>query len=381
MAIVKSAKPENIGQLVALADRIFRKPGQTSMGTAYAQLFANENADRLLMVEEDGQPVSLVGLLPARLSVAGCTIPVVSMGSVCTDMAYRGRNYADLLVKRSIARCAEEGAQLLLISGTRGLYLRNDGMEVGGLKRFAIRSAGELPSSAETEAYAMRPYDGAGDRAAMLRLMESDGAYYMRTDAELEQLIRSAAFLSNYPAEQHIWLSFTADGEAAAYAVFGSVKKKDGESVVEIVEYAGGDEAVIGLLGHIAGMFGFQPLSFPVMAARASLAEALVTAGCSFTEETIPGTIRMIDFQGLWKTLRPYMEQQLGEAALSELSLTEVGGGCRIAYKGETLTVGNRGATALLFNGPSIVGQGELKQVLSRMFPLPFPFTESLNFV
>ncbi|SDN71852.1 hypothetical protein SAMN04487897_104186 [Paenibacillus sp. yr247] len=59
------------------------------MGTAYAALFAKENADHLLVMEEAGNLATLVGLLHSDLSIEGCSIRVVSMGSVCTDPTYR----------------------------------------------------------------------------------------------------------------------------------------------------------------------------------------------------------------------------------------------------------------------------------------------------
>jgi predicted N-acetyltransferase YhbS len=350
------------------------------MGTAYAKLFAKENAENLLIVEEDGRPVTLVGLLPARLSIAGCTIPVVSMGAVCTDPAYRGRNYADILVKQSIAKCAENGAHLLLISGTRGLYQRNGSFEAGEVKRFTIESTDELQRLQLLAKSDVRSYDETRDIPAILSLMETEKAYFKRTAADLDLLIRSAAVLSNSKAEQHVWLSFTGNGEASGYIVFG-LSIQDGISTAEVVEYAGCDEAVSGLLTCIFDRCNPQQLHIPVMAVRASLSERLASAGFMFTEITIPGTVRMINFTGLWESLQPYMERQLGTDKLSRLSLVETNNGYRIRYKSEAVTVANRGAAALVFNGPSLMEYGELKEVLSRLFPLPFPYTQNLNFV
>ncbi|NOU97290.1 GNAT family N-acetyltransferase [Paenibacillus sp. LMG 31456] len=381
MTVSRSAKPDEIERLVALADRTFRKPGQTSMGAAYSMLFSKDNAHNLLIIEEDGIPATLVGLLKSELSIAGCTIPVVSMGAVCTDTAYRGRNFADRLVKRSIDKCAEDGAQLLLISGTRGLYQRNDCLEVGGVRRFTIRSNEDLEGLERAEAV-IRPYDEVQDqdRPAIIKLMEAEKAYYKRTEAELDQLIRSAAVASNESAEQHVGLSFTNNGEAIGYIVY-VLLIKEGFLTAEILEYAGNDEAVIGLLHEIIDRLSPQQLHIPVMGDRAALSEKLASTGCAFSESMIPGTIRMINFPGLWSSLQPYMMRQLGADRLSELSLVETSNGYKISYKDESLTIGHRGATALLFNGSSLTEQSELKAVLAQLFPLPFPYTENLNFV
>ncbi|MFD0681517.1 MULTISPECIES: GNAT family N-acetyltransferase [unclassified Paenibacillus] len=380
MSVSRSAKPDEIEVLVALADRTFRKPGQTSMGEAYSMLFSKENANNLLIIEEDGVPATLVGLLKSELSIVSCTIPVVSMGAVCTDTAYRGRNFADMLVKRSINKCTEEGAQLLLISGTRGLYLRNDCLEVGAVKRFTVHSIEELAELNRTNEAVIRPYDEKCDQPAIIRLMEAEKAYYKRTEAELNQLIRSAAVASNESAEQHVWMSFTNSGDAIGYMAY-FLLEKDGGLTADVLEYGGSDEAVIGLLHEIIDRLSPKWLHIPVMGERAALSEKLASAGCAFTESTIPGTIRMINFPGLWNSLQPYMLRQLGAERLAELSLAVTSNGYKISYKGESLTIGHRGATTLLFNGPAMTEQGELKEVLALLFPLPFPYTENLNFV
>jgi predicted N-acetyltransferase YhbS len=380
MSVSRSARPDEIDSLVALSDLTFRKPGQSSMGTAYAMLFSEDNAENLLIMEEDGTPVTLVGLLPVSLSIAGCTIPAVSMGSVCTATAYRGKNFADTLVKQSITKCMDDGAHLLLVSGSRSLYLRNDCLEVGAIKRFTIRSAEELEGLPVPVEAIVRICDEQSDLSAMLRLMESEQVYYQRTEAELEQLIRSAAIISNDNGEQSVLLNYSGSGEAIGYIVLGLLEK-GGIRTVEIVEFAGSDEAVAGLLREVWFRYNPDQLHISVTNDRFTFSEKLVSRGCSFKEIPIPGTIRMINFTGLWNSLYPYMEQQIGRDRLSELKLVETNNGWRIVCRGETFTVDHIGATNLVFNGPQLVENGELKKILSEMFPLPFVYTKNLNFV
>ncbi|WP_248930237.1 GNAT family N-acetyltransferase [Paenibacillus hamazuiensis] len=380
MPTARCAKPEELEALIALSDRTFRKPGQTSMGTAYAMLFSENNAENLLVMEEDGIPATLVGLLPMQLSVAGCAISAVGMGSVCTETAYRGRNFADTLVKMAIDQCRENDVHVLLISGNRSLYLRNDCMEVGSVRHFTLMPGEDWQGLAE-QAGTVRPYDEERDVRAMLRLMEADQAYYRRSPEEMSLLIRSAAVMSNYSAEQHVLVHTADNGEMLGYIVVGLPAKGD-SLTAEVVEYAGGDETVVRLLSEVAGHFKPERTNVPVMPHRHALAEKLASTGCAVKETTIPGTIRMIDFTGMWHALRPYMAGRIGEEAASRLECVDyANGNYRIRLGNETLTVDLRGATTLVFNGPQLTGQGELKRVLGELFPLPFVYTSNLNFV
>ncbi|TBL70864.1 GNAT family N-acetyltransferase [Paenibacillus thalictri] len=379
MAILRTARADELGALVALSDRTFRRPGQTSMGTAYAQLFSKDNTDHLLVMEEDGIPAALAGLLKSELSIEGCDVTVVSMGSVCTEPEYRGRHYADKLVKMSLDKCREDKAHLLLVSGNLSIYLRNDCMEVGSYRSFTIASEVELAAFTNGAAgmgMTFDCFDESRDLPGMLALMQAEQAYYKRTADQLALLIRSAAVLSNKPAEQHVLLAYDASGVAAGYIVFGFV---DGKAVV--VEFAGGDDAIIGLLGELFRRFGDCRIQLPVMGDRHLLAEQLAAAGCAFTEQTIPGTIRMIDFPGLWEALEPYRMRRLQGHAAADLTLAECGSGYRLQFGEETLTLDLRGATNLVFNGPQLQAPGELRRLLGLLFPLPFVNTNNLNYV
>ncbi|MBP1964393.1 GNAT family N-acetyltransferase [Paenibacillus aceris] len=376
----RTAKIDEIDRLVELADRIFRKPGQTSMGTAYARLFAKENAGHLLVMEDEGVLATLVGLLQADISVEGCSIRTVSMGAVCTDPAYRGKQYADTLFKMSVEKCVEDEAHLMLISGARNLYLRNDCVEVGAVKLFTFQARSGVHDDEVSSHLTIRPFDESIDLLSMITLMEQDTAYYKRTEAELAQLIRSAAVLSNASAEQHVWMACDSDGTAAGYIVFGPIEK-NGVSSVKVIEYAGSDESVLVLLQQIALNFHGRQVNVHVMGDRPALVEKLVVSGASFIETNIPGTIRIIDFLGLWRSLKPYMAARVSEETLSELEISEASFGYRIAYRGHAHLVDRRGAARLVFNGPQLTETSELKEILGKLFPLPWVYTDNLNFV
>jgi predicted N-acetyltransferase YhbS len=379
LAIYRNARPDDLGALIDLADRVFRKPEQTSMGTAFSLLLSEENASRLLIAEEDGRPVSLMGLIRNDITVAGCTLQVVSMGAVCTDPLYRGRNFAGTLVEMAIRQCEQEGVHLLLVSGNRRLYRRNDCFEVGAVRTFTLNSS-DLDSLFKEDKGGQVitvAYDETCDLPAMLKLMQAEAAYYNRTEQQFKQLITNAAILSNYCKRQEVVLART-EGTNVAYAVFGLADNNE-DITAEIIEFAGEDRAVLMLIKDIFMLYGFKQLTISAGLERYSLAGTLASIGCMFKTNSIPGTVRMINFMTFWETMQPYIEHCIGQGSMELTCRLELNG-YRISYGAETLLVDGVGATLLVFNGPSLES-GDLKSVLGLLFPLPFVYTKNLSFV
>ncbi|CAG7644600.1 GNAT family N-acetyltransferase [Paenibacillus allorhizosphaerae] len=382
MVQFRTARPEDIPAMVALSDRVFRKPHQTSMGQAYSLLFSNENAGNMLIAEEDGKIVTVVGLLPSEISIAGCTLRVLSMGSVCTDADYRGKDYAGTLVRMSIEKCEREGVHLLLVSGNRTLYRRNGCYEAGLIRHFTptaeqARHAAENNNSSQAETV---EYDEARDLESMLRLVHNEPVHYVRTKAQFARLIHGAAVFSNSAMNQHIALR-RSNGEALAYVVYG-LPGYDATRTPAVIEYAGSDQAVLELLRDVMERHQLEKLRVPVGGDKAAFGEALAAAGASVRCEPIPGTIRLTDLASVWRSLAPYIHERLGSETAGKLDCTRTADGqYRIAYGEETLALDARGALTLLFSGAPWAAGDALGPLLASLFPLPFVYTNNLNYV
>jgi GNAT superfamily N-acetyltransferase len=375
----RTVKVSELKDIIALSDRIFRKPGQSSMGTAFSLLFAPDNAGHLFLVEDEGRPVSLLGLLFFQINIAGCRIPVVSMGSVCTDSDYRGNNLAGNLVETALKHIAAEGAQLLLVSGDRSLYLRNDCMKVGEVRRFRIHSPEQLDVNDVRDEGAQIRLWQQGDVSDMLTVLQSEMVFYERTETQFAQLIAGGGYASCIPAEQIILIR-KVKGKLDAYIVFG-VQELDESNYGEVIEFAGKDEAIVQLVRESMLRFSLAGQELPVTNDRGPLADMLISAGCHFISENTCGTIRMVNFMALWHSLRPYFAVQLGTETAGMLQCEQINNGFRISLRDQSVVVDLRGASSLVFNGPGIVEYTPLKQALSVLFPLPFVYTKNLNYV
>lgn len=381
MVQFRTARPEDIPAMVTLSDRVFRKPHQTSMGQAYSLLFSKENAGNMLIAEEDNKIVTVVGLLPSEISVSGCTLRVLSMGSVCTDADYRGKDYAGTLVRMSIEKCEREGFHLLLVSGNRTLYRRNGCYETGMIRHFTLTAESALKAAAGLDGQAETLlYNEARDLESMLRLANNEKVRYVRTKEQFEQLIQSAAVFSNSAMNQHIAVRRRAE-ETVAYAVYG-LPGHDPDRTPAVIEYAGSDQAVLELLRDIIDRHQLEKLSFPAGGDRGALGETLAAAGASFRCLPIPGTIRLIDFAAVWHSLDPYIRERLGPERAEKLTCARTADGqYRIACGEEMLSLDARGALTLLFNGAPWDAGETLTPLLAAVFPLPFVYPYNLNYV
>lgn len=382
MVQFRSARSEDIPAMVALSDRVFRKPYQTSMGEAYSLLFSEENAGNMLVAEEAGQIVTVVGLLPSEIHIAGCTLRALSMGSVCTDADHRGKDYAGTLVRMAIEKCEREDVHLLLVSGNRTLYRRNGCHEAGLIRQFTLtaeqarQAAGHGASPAETIDYVE-----ARDLEPMLRIASSEPARYARTKAQFARLIRGAAVCSNGAMTQRIAVRRSGE-ETLAYVVYGLPSDHEPGRTPFVIEYAGADQAVLELLRDVLEQHRLERLRVSTGGERNAIGEALAAAGAALRCEPIPGTIRVTDLTSVWQSLAPYIQEQLGAEAAAQLSCTRHGDGqYRIACGEERITLDGRGALTLLFGGAPWHAGDTLGPLLAKLFPLPFVNPNNLNYV
>ncbi|MGM0884324.1 MAG: GNAT family N-acetyltransferase [Bacillota bacterium] len=381
MGIVRRARAEELGEIIALTERIFRKAWHPPRITASSPLFWPDNIDNLMMVEDAGRPVSFTGLKPWVLNITGNRIPSASLGLVCTDTAHRSKGYASDLVQEAIRQLEAEGTALLFISGDRDLYTRHGAVAVGQVTRVFIRIRDLLsavPFGNNDDNLDFVPWQ-TSDLEAMLNLLEGENVFFERTKESFAELIRAQNIFRWYPAEQHIWVR-KRFGIVDAYVVFGTWKTEE-DVQGEVVEFAGSDEAVVSLLKSCASRLSVDGFTMCISNYRHTLANMLAAIGDSFQGETNYGTVRIIDFLILWKCLMPYFKERLGEEYSAMLQCDKVSNGYRISLGKDELIFDHIIAAKLVFNGPQQLEQGPIKEALSKLFPLSMVNPYNLNYI
>jgi GNAT superfamily N-acetyltransferase len=140
------------------------------------------------VVAHEGGPVSQMHLTYSHVSVCGYRVKVASIGGVCTHPDYRGRGIATELLHHSLHEAASNGARIVLISGTRGLYRRAGCTPAMDFETVVLTSTF---SGGAAAGIGIRPASAADGRHCA-RLNQMEPVHFVRRVAEFESSIGCA---------------------------------------------------------------------------------------------------------------------------------------------------------------------------------------------
>ena len=361
---LRSCRPEE--HLDAI--RLSRSVVKDNMAEQFRVLFAPENVARMLVAVDGGQVVSMVNYYPGPVRIGPATIRVASIGSVCTDPAYRGRGLAANLLGLAEAKMLEEGIHVVVISGGGGIYSAF-GSEQAGDMREATVPAERLAS---VLGVSTRPY-APSDFNALRRLHAQDPVRFVRRAREFRLLLEGQTFpdtYADYPVRMVV-----RDGAAVAYAILVVDKGNDEVGIKEM----GGDRAAL--------VAAFPLFLAEYERARIHFAATPGDPVLGVAEGPKPihqfASLKIVDFPGCMEALRPYFRSVLGKAA-ADLRFAAPEGVATISGSGQHLRVTDPKELAKIVFGcggtyPSGAA-GTLGETLSRIFPVPFPWTHSINY-
>lgn len=370
MTRIAAIEPKDFRQLIEVLDIVFRPDGRASMEHETPQLFVPENFENLRVVYDGDRVVSHFGLLFRDALLYGHRLGIAQVGAVATHPDWRGRGLATQLLEHCMDFARAKGAHLLMISGGRGLYVRNGARSVGCLYRGAIR--GEHLGGMDLSSYTVRPLDAADlPRAAFLYQCKPVRFWRPMEDWDIAHRLGKAK------AGNGRYLGCYRDGELAAYVVVSHPGK---EGKVRVCEQAGLTRAVLAAFNHDLTSGDAKEAHIDLHASDGALLHALRNAGVEFAAGPVEGTIRLVDFVGLMESFRGYFAELAGEAAARDLTFTQDGETFSIsAPSGEVEIEGYPAIQEFLFG----VGEatharlagldGEFGDVLRTILPLPFP--------
>lgn len=156
---LRHAVGEDIPAIVALANRVFRPTGDGDMGAEYPLLLGADNAPNVCLAQQDGRIVSVVGAMHFDLLCEDEPLGATLIGSVCTDPECRGGGLAGQAMVMATDDARARGDAILLISGGRSLYTRNNALPFGATATFVVPSDGWPRGSAPSVARPFTPAD------------------------------------------------------------------------------------------------------------------------------------------------------------------------------------------------------------------------------
>ncbi len=138
----------------------------------------------------DGDVISHVGIRERKILIFGSWIVVGSIGGVATEEPYRNRGLATRLMERAVERIEEDGGDLMLVSGDRGLYRRLGCLPGGVFYRLEL-DRDEAADVADPHNDTYRIEDG--DFFHISRLQHAEPVRWQRDMADLRSGLEGTA--------------------------------------------------------------------------------------------------------------------------------------------------------------------------------------------
>jgi len=348
----RSPEPGEFPALYKLLDETFRAGGG-SMARDYPRLLAEPNRFNLRVIVEGGRVLSHAGIVIREASLEGLTVRVALLGAVATAASSRGKGLATLCVTAAMQRAVELGADLMWISGTRGLYARLGARPVGDDQEFNL-SVEDVRRFARDDAE-LKPL-AEDDIPEAAELYAHEPVRFIRPLEDWQSAFR-LRFAMDRPSR---FLGAKEFGSLAAYAVLHE-PTAEGRSFV--AEYAGARGVLLGALPRMMREMGAKSLQLHLAHHDKTLARRLAAAGLKGTSVPAAGAALVLRFVPLMEKLRARFIERAGEGAGRELSFEEEGPPLgpgnlfRIACGPDVLRVDGRGALAELLFGSALKPQ------------------------
>lgn len=266
--LVRPATAADLPRIIAAADAVFRSPvrdGLHSMGHDYPLLFSPENAEHLLIAEDEaGDLLAHAGFVLRDARLGDISVPVATIGAVFTRPDQRQRGLASRVLAAAVSSARAAGASLGMVSGHRGLYERTGFEPYPVCPHYWVPAAGPvdsfLDSSLEVSAYTS---DALAD---VMALAAAEPVHFVRSVGDWQRLL-GAKVLFFEPAE----LFLVRRERALAYVAVGRPAR--GPSLgARVLELAGDRAAIAAAAPTIAQTLGVSTLEIILPPADRSLA-------------------------------------------------------------------------------------------------------------
>lgn len=343
------------------------------------------------VISADGRVVSQIVIVWELLKVDDGVVHIGSIGGVSTHPNYREHRFALKLLQRCAERLREGGAEVMLISGGRGLYTRSGNVFTGKFAEIKLE-AGKF--SAPTDGYTLRPAKKA-DASACLRLYEQQPVRFDRTTGVYE-----SRFKGDDPEFNAENLVIERDGQIAGY-IFLHREWDDfhnPETSRRVVwETAGDQSALLAGADLLLREGKLTELRFSIPSWHTELIDALRDLGLEPRATAMDDhTMRILNFPSMYASLKPYIIARLGEEVYNDLRFEQSGpllrdsatlideGRCAIVLGCERFELDTMQMTRLVMGDPEnqladVEIPGWLRHVVKAIFPLP-SFVAGLNF-
>ncbi|MYC83108.1 MAG: GNAT family N-acetyltransferase [Acidobacteria bacterium] len=332
MEEARPVRPEELGQVLALVNKVFRTGVDQDMSTDYPLVFAPGNLDNLRVVSEGGSIFSHAAMARRELREHGCALPVSMICAVATDPERRRRGAASRIMEDTVEAMAARGDAFgLLWTGPARDFYRRLGWEVVGSNGWAYQVEPQLAGRFE-QPLPVRPFQAGTDLERIIEIHEAQPRRLTRTEAEYRTLL-------GLPKSE-VWVA-EEKGRVEGYLVVARAYNKSG-----VVEWGGTPEALSSLLARALPEPAGERMQVFVPLPDNPMTELLTGRGCRtrIPMETADGCglkmVRILSLGNLLRQLSTCLKNRLtGGSGQVSLWVRETGERVDLRWDGGDLEV------------------------------------------
>jgi len=317
-------------------------------------------------VDESGAVRSFLAYYSTKIQLFESEFWAASIGSVCTDPAFRKQKLASSLLELAYQTMRSEDIAVAIISGGGGIYEASGATLVGHVHEYSI----ELSALPDATRYHIRNYQDS-DLPALIEIDRNEPLRFVRDAKEFADLLKGQTTpdtFATYPIDL-----IESNGRVVAYAI--GVLNVDNQEL-GWKEYAGDRLALVASMRRLTQLHGREKIHFAADPTDpiASLLAASPTPIGQYA------SFRILDAKRLFSQLAKFANMR-GVNAWSDIEIRND----QIHYRGETLNipsnhVWNKLVFSPLDDSVDWSSAPTLHALWKRVFPLPFPWTHNLNY-
>lgn len=380
--IVRSTKLEEFKDTINLINEVFRTTinEKPTMKYEFPLLLNESNIENMIVALDNEKIVSSVNYLIQDVLIEGQLIKVGFIGAVCTHSEYEEKGYASKVLDFVEEKMKKDGVDVISISGTRSLYTRRNCSMVKSFYKYTVNKT-EKPLDLNLSLEEFK----AEDLPKYLQLYNQNSTRFFRSKEQFKILLEAATV--PWGSYSYKKLSVKKDNEVIGYVVIRLIEEKN--RFGKIIEMEVDNLYKASVLQNIANKYDLDYVIYHVHVKDCKNH----FEGYSKRElDYQGGTLKVINFEKLMKSLKNYFNQYVENQLLENLNFKEDNNKYIIEYMGkeecnnERLVVEDLDKLNKLLFECDEKNYGEFKDLknihkfLKEAFPLNFVWTENLNY-
>ncbi|MDX9807764.1 MAG: GNAT family N-acetyltransferase [Acholeplasma sp.] len=358
MILFQTANKKTRLSAIELSIRTFK----ANMGEQFTLLFSHHNGKHMFLALDGQKVVSMVNYYPSRITLNGIQFNVASIGSVCTDTAYRGQNLASKLLINAEQAMIQSSIDFTIISGSGGIYEKFGARDVGYNHEYLI----PIEQFPKDETMHIRVYQDC-DFEDIYALYQNESYRYLRTKAEFKQLLKSQTVADTYCTYPVVVIE--KERRIVGYVILNHYEDA---TDLWVKEFAGNRQTFYNAIQALLTFFKKTEIHLVVSAIDPLNGLFSTKPHKIITQEASIKIIHRADFVS---KINHYFSKQKADY---ELSIS----GAHYVLKGQQKRhqLNDDELLLLIFNGQNSSEIWHEREIQSMGFPLPLPWSHNLNY-